>query len=405
MKCSLPFCICTARKILSSADIVTFRPCAAIVLLGWLSGIAVPIQAAQTPSSRDVKLLAAQLGDLDHAIRTHAARLIRRAPAPEAVAALTAAVRESPDQYVRYRAMVLLTGFNDRGTPALVLTLLGDRNDRLREVAYRWLEHNPDPSLTSTLIGTLGTEQAEFVRPALINALAALSTDPVVQRALTTEAGRGLDFFRSSVIEALGATRARWAVATISDILKVDGPLQDDAAIALGRIGDPQALQTLAALPAKPPEVAMSALAARCLLGDNCATHLTALTQAANSRVSSRDTVRAAILGLSTVALASNDALSALAGLTSNEAVRDDAVLRLGGVGLKAPTRMLAWLEAEPASRHAAIVDDLREAFDRLEEDFAEERFFAATRAAYWNAPEGSSTRTLMATVIEKLGF
>jgi hypothetical protein len=47
----------------------------------------------------------------------------------------------------------------------------------------------------------------------------------------------------------------------------------------------------------------------------------------------------------------------------------------------------------------------LREGFESLEEDFAEEQFFAVARAAYWNAAEGSATRTLTATLIDKLEF
>jgi len=47
----------------------------------------------------------------------------------------------------------------------------------------------------------------------------------------------------------------------------------------------------------------------------------------------------------------------------------------------------------------------LRTGFERLEEDFAEEQFFAAARAAYWAAPETSATRTRVAALIEKLEF
>jgi hypothetical protein len=55
--------------------------------------------------------------------------------------------------------------------------------------------------MTSTLLAALQTETAEFVRPALIAALAAVGQDPQVQRALLGEVGRGLDFFRSAVID------------------------------------------------------------------------------------------------------------------------------------------------------------------------------------------------------------
>ena len=52
---------------------------------------------------------------------------------------------------------------------------LGRPNDRLRTVAYSFFEHNPDPTMMPTLLAALDKEQAEFVRPALVRALAALA--------------------------------------------------------------------------------------------------------------------------------------------------------------------------------------------------------------------------------------
>jgi len=45
----------------------------------------------------------------------------------------------------------------------------------------------------------------------------------------------------------------------------------------------------------------------------------------------------------------------------------------------------------------------LRDAFDMLEEDYEEERFFAAVRKAYWEAGEGSATRRVADALIQKL--
>ena len=47
----------------------------------------------------------------------------------------------------------------------------------------------------------------------------------------------------------------------------------------------------------------------------------------------------------------------------------------------------------------------LREAFDMLEEDFEEERFFVSVRRGYWQAPAGSAARTVSETLIRKLEF
>jgi hypothetical protein len=43
--------------------------------------------------------------------------------------------------------------------------------------------------------------------------------------------------------------------------------------------------------------------------------------------------------------------------------------------------------------------------FEDLEEDFGKEQFFAAARASYWAAAEGSAGRTLAATLIQTLDF
>ena len=47
----------------------------------------------------------------------------------------------------------------------------------------------------------------------------------------------------------------------------------------------------------------------------------------------------------------------------------------------------------------------LKDGFDSLEEDFAEEQFFAAVRAGYWRATDGSAGRSLAATLIRRLEF
>ena len=360
--------------------------------------------SAQAPAV-DLAVSIGRLGSLDYATRTGAARQVRRAPAPAAVAALTAAVRESRDEFVRFRALVLLTGFNDGNTPALMRELIRDRNDRVRETVLRWFEQHPDPSLVPALLTGLEVEQAEFVRPALIRALAASSSTAPVQRALMIEAGRGLDFFRSAVIEALGLVKARWSVNTITEIARIDGPLQDDAIVALGRIGDPDSLALVTMMPSRPVEVATSVLAARCLLGDECPARIAALNEAIGSRVAARDASRAGFAALTVIAVGDNAGLAAIAALLGNPTVHDDAAIALGGVALRNPERTLRWLDTlEPAARDG-VVQALREALERFEEDYAEEQLFAAARAAYWAAPDGSAARTWIASLIDRLEF
>src|SRR5205814_4791971 len=121
---------------------------------------------------------------------------------------------------------------------------------------------------------------AGFVRPALVRALAALTAaaqgDDALRarQKLVGEVSRGEDFFRSAVIEALGDYKAGYAVEALVGVAKVDGPLQDDAALALGKIGDNHALETLAALQRSAPKATQPSIAAAiCLLGVHCDSH------------------------------------------------------------------------------------------------------------------------------------
>jgi hypothetical protein len=53
----------------------------------------------------------------------------------------------------------------------------------------------------------------------------------------------------------------------------------------------------------------------------------------------------------------------------------------------------------------AGAIDLIAEGFDMLEEDYAEESFFAAVRRGYWRADEKSATRAIGQALIEKLEF
>src|SRR5262245_48811711 len=69
--------------------------------------------APQSVSAEQLKHAVDTLGNLEYATRTEASRTIRRSSAAQAVPALMQAVSDHADGYVRYRALVLLTGFND----------------------------------------------------------------------------------------------------------------------------------------------------------------------------------------------------------------------------------------------------------------------------------------------------
>jgi hypothetical protein len=422
----LPF----SRKILSSADRVVARPlfecirgaCAAAALILLGAGVAWaqapgpgggPAPASpQSPASggagaADLKTHVGNLASIDYPTRMNAARMVRRADAAVAVAALREAVAGHSDEFVRYRAFILLSSFNDRATGELVRTLLRDRNDRLRESAYKWLELHPDPSMTSTLLAALQTEQAEFVRPALVGAIAALGDNPQVQRALVPEVTRGVDFFRGAAIDSLGRHKASYAADAIAGVAALEGPLQDDAVLALGRIGGPRARTALAAFKTAPASLIPTILAAQCLMGQPCEAVIKGLVEGVTAAGASAATVRASVTALSALVANGNEAATAaLVALGGQGAgARDQAALGMAAAAVRNPEYVIAWLEASADPLRAAAVALLKQGFEDLEEDFGEEQFFATARAFYWKSPDGSSGRNLAAALIQQLEF
>jgi HEAT repeat protein len=380
---------------------------------------------AQTPepsapqSVSDAQLQAAidKLGDLDYDTRTAASRTVRRTPAAQAVPALLRAVAEHADGYVRYRALVLLTGFNDPRTSGAMKESLSSPNDRLRTVAYSFFEHNPDRSMIPDLLAALDKEQSEFVRPALVRTLAALGGktsadgDTRVQQILVRDVERGQDFFRSAVIEALGDYRARYAYDAITAVAKLDGPLQDDSALAIGKIGDQRGLETLAALQRSASRDMQPAVAsAICLLGVNCEIHESYLVETlkfADRNPGFQELLRGAAAGLAAIALSDHpEAARALFDVgvpAKDDSTRAPAALAAATVALRNTPVVLRML-AEREDRAGAI-ELLADGFDMLEEDLDKERFFALVRRTYWESADGSPARDLMQTLISKLDF
>jgi len=371
--------------------------------------------APQSVSAAALNAAIDKLGDLDYATRTAASRTVRRTAASQAVPALLRAVNEHTDGYVRYRALVLLTGFSDPRAKDAMRESLASPNDRLRAVAYSFFERNPDKSMLPQLVAALNKEQADFVRPALVRALAAAAaagsedTQPV-RKALVAEVGRGEDFFRSAVIEALGDYKAAYAYDAILAVAKLDGPLQDDAALALGKIGDKRALETLAALQRSAPRQAQPSIAAAiCLLGINCETHENFMVESlkfADRNIGFQELLRASAAGLAAVGVAGHEeAADALfdVGLPSRDPTRAPVALALGTIALRNTPMMIKILEKR-ADRDQAL-SLLAEGFDMLEEDLDKERFFAFARRTYWESADSSPRRALMQTLIGKLDF
>jgi HEAT repeat protein len=351
-----------------------------------------------------------RLGDLDYPIRSAAARTVRRADAAIAVPALLTAVKQHKDEYVRFRALVILSGFNDPRTRDVMFGAAADKNDRLRTVAYSFFERNPDKAAIPRLLEAVKTEGSEFVRPALTRALAAHADDPKVRQTMDALVMQGQAFFRSVVIEAIGDHKGAYASKAITEVAKVDGPLQDDAVLALGKIGDKASLPTLAALQRTAPRESQPGIAAAiCLLGVNCASHQPYIVDSMRFSIANlgfQELLRSSSAALAVLAVAGREdaAVELIAqGGPTRDPMRAPIALALGTVALRNAPLLLKVLEREPLREPA--IDLLRDAFDMLEEDFDEERFFATVRRAYWQAAAGSTARAVADALIRKLEF
>src|SRR5262245_5763446 len=326
--------------------------------------------APQSVSPAQFKAAIGKLGDLGYATRTNASRTIRRTATAQAVPALLQAVAEHTDGYVRYRALVLLTGFNDPRAKDAMRESLTSPNDRLRTVAFSYFEHHPDKTMAAAFLAALDKEKGEFVRPALVRALAALGPQPALVREVT----RGEDFFRSAVIEALGDYKATYAFDAVNTVAKVEGPLQDDAALALGKIGDKRALETLAALQRSAPRHTQPSVAtAICLLAVNCSSHQNYLIETLkfadkNKSGGFQQLLRAAAAGLGALGLAGHEeSVTALfdVGIPArDDSTRAPVALAVATVALRNTPLMLPVLEKRTDRDQALAL--MAEGFDML---------------------------------------
>ena len=106
-----------------------------------------------------------------------AARSCAAPPAPSSLPALIDAAAGHADGFVRYRALVLLSGYDDPRVPDQMELAMGEVNDRLRVVGYAYFERHPEQRLIPVLLKAFDEERSELARPALTRALAAQGAD------------------------------------------------------------------------------------------------------------------------------------------------------------------------------------------------------------------------------------
>ena len=371
-------------------------------------------RSTQQTAPEQLPHLIDQLGDFDFAVRMQASRAVRRADPALAGAALREAVRLHEDSYVQFRALVLLYGLDLPDTRDAFAEALESPNDRVRAAAYSYYEIEPDPGIAPRLLAALDSETSEFVRPALVRALAANDDERAVREQLVRDIDRGETFFRAVVIEALGDHRAEYAVDALLPLAAAPGVLQDDALLALGKIGDRRAAGVIAEVHPLVDETLQPVMsAASCLLGTGCEAQVGYVGDvlrygagAGTAGDDARQLLRNAASSLAALAVRDNRAaLDVLldVGMDADASARAPIALAVGTVALRRPDVVRAALE-EPAAQEASLTL-LREAFDMLDEDMAEERFYAYVRRAYWESADGSAARAVAEATLQALEF
>jgi hypothetical protein len=276
---------------------------------------------------------------------------------------------------------------------------------------FGWLERNPDPAILPELVTALDREGSEFVRPALTRAIAAQIKDPRAQAALGPLVLRGDDFYRGAAIEAIGQYGGTFALKDIAAVAALEGPLQDDAVTAIGRLGDDTYANQLALLQRSGPrELQPTLAAALCLLGKACVETEQYLARTLSFAMAADDQqplLRSAVHGLAVLAQAGKgDMLKVLldagARSTSN-ASRSPIALGVGVTALRQPRLLLEALETWQDLNGAMGV--LRDAFDMLAEDLEEELFCVVVRRLGAEAAAGSKRRAVTDALIGALEF
>ena len=399
------------------------RGCHAVVIAaGVLSSVSVGALGEQPVSvdrSAEIDTTISSLGNFDFLVRADASRVLRRMEAASAVPALVRAAQLHEDSYVQFRAAVLLAGFGGEPAREFFEAALDSPNDRVRTAAYDYFEHAPDVDLAPKLLTALDFETSEFVRPALVRSLAAHDGDASVRERLLKDIDRGEGYFRGAVIEALGDYRALYALDRLLEIGSEEGPLRDDALLALGKIGDKRALQVVvkaqreAVIDVGNPRMLPIVSAAACLLDTDYENQIQYVVEALRYGLSADSDDLSLLRSASTAAAAvsmagrqgSDTALRALidVGVEATDPVRAPIALAVGTVALRAPVAMISALAIRSDLRSSLLL--VRDAFDMLDEDMAEERFYVLIRTNFWDEPENPVTRSVAEAAMEILEF
>ena len=174
--------------------------------------------APQAVAAEELQAAIDKLGDLDYDTRTTASRTSAAPPARRRCRRFS---RPSPNIATATCAIARSScspGSTIRGPTMRCASRSTSPNDRLRTVAYSFFEHNPDPR-DGSRAARGAREGAGRVRPAGAGSRACRARRAIrgSSSVLVREVGRGEDFFRSAVIEALGDYKAQYAFDALDD--------------------------------------------------------------------------------------------------------------------------------------------------------------------------------------------
>jgi len=241
-------------------------------------------------------------------------------------------------------------------------------------------------------------------------AAAVVEAPPALQQELQTLVSRGEDLFRGATIEALGDYGVKFAVNAIAQVAELDGPLQDDAITAIGRLGDASTRPLLAKLQGSVPrELQPTVSAALCLQGVDCDARLAYLVETlafATVNAGYQPLLRGAVHGLSVLAIAGREpALVALfdAGARAPESARAPIALGVGTVALRKPQVVMHVLQQRADVAPALTL--LRDAFDMLSEDFEKENFALEIRKIGADPSTDAGVRRLTERILTELEY
>jgi HEAT repeat protein len=214
--------------------------------------------AGQTPLQRQIAEHRQHLSADDREVRRDAVMLLGAMHRPDASRVASAALTD-PDEIVRATAAHAVLSLPADETVPLLVQLLNDKKEFVRREAAYALGQTHSPKAVPDLTRVFGADKEAGVRGAAAVALGEIGDSSAVVPLISalhhsiegskrSGHGENNEFVLRSAVRALGQIRDRVAVSTLAGILTDKRSASDvkrEAAFALGRIGDPSALDAL----------------------------------------------------------------------------------------------------------------------------------------------------------------